>query len=141
MTDVYVGRETSRQTNDICGRNRGQRLGLHSRTGFYSARTVPVQCPYSARTQCRYEFRNLKRAQTLPGKRFIVTLINPLAFATGSCDPGSCANSHRKSVRALSTGTARALYGHCTGTANHCTTCALTSTCANSERQMQHIPT
>ena len=81
----------------------------------YSARTVPVQCPYSARTQCPYTLRMENREMSCASKEFNNQIYNPLASAVNSLAPNFIGFA-MKFVRALCTGTVRALYGHCMGT-------------------------
>ena len=91
--------------------------------------TVPVQCPYSARTvpvdSARKEMnRDWARARIFQNIDELLKILFLLPLSLGF------SNFPKESLRALSTGTVRALYGHCMGTVR-----ALYSLC----RVLKHI--
>ena len=72
-----------------------------------SARTVPVQCPYSARTR-RAGFEQCPYILLIEGKGY-EKIVSFLIKSTGTVQNPHGEYGHR-------TGTVRALYGHCTCT-------------------------
>ena len=81
---------------------------------FHSARAVPVQCPYSARTVPVHSARWKNTALSLDSwpreENNLLILSSISAAATKSKESAVFFQ------RALCTGTVRALYGHCAGT-------------------------